>query len=407
MGLFFNNKSEKRMSLEEFQKIDWNANYTGASSTDVEFKESTYFKCVKRISDDVAKVPLYLKQTTKEGEVLADNHYLFDLIERPNPYMSQIDFLKAIEAVRQHRGHSGALITRDYKGKVTGLYPVEITRIVIDNLGIAKSKKKNPILVYYRCGQNGQEYSCLYNDILHFKGMSFDGVISTAIKDNLKDTIDTNTYAQSYQKDLFASGLTNKAVVQFMSDIKDEKKLKEAQAMFDRLYTSSKRILTVPAGYQVSPLQLNLSDSQFAELKKMGQIDICTSFGLQPYQIGIMDGYNNNSLEQSNLGYLSNVLLLLFTSIEAEFKYKLLNEGDRKQKYYFEFDENELLRMDSKTQAEVYTKYVQNSILTPNEVRMKLGEKKAEDGDDLLAASGMLKIKDLYKTAKDNAGGGA
>lgn len=396
-------KQEKRMTLDEFSKLNWNSNYSGSTMTDNEMKESTYYKCINRISSDVAKVPLQLKQTTDIGEIQAKRHYLYKLIQRPNPFMSCIDFLKAMEAVRQHSGESGALIERNFRGDVTALYPVEITRFVIDNVGLAKSSMNNPVLVYYRCGINGKEYTGLYQDILHFKGFTMDGLLSTSIKNNLSDTILTNQEAQNYQKDLFSNGLTNKAVVQLVSDIKDEKELGKIQNKFNRLYSNKGRIFTVPAGYQITPLNLNLADSQFAELKKMGQVDICTSFGLQPWQIGIWDNVNNNSLEQSNLSYLNNVLLLLFESIEMECDYKLLSEKDRQQGYYFNFDESVLLRTDAKTQAEVFTSYIQNSVLTPNEVRLKLGEQKAVDGDDLLASSGTLKIKDLYKTASDNA----
>jgi HK97 family phage portal protein len=134
----------------------------------------------------------------------------------------------------------------------------------------------------------------------------------------------------------------------------------------------------------------------------MGAVDICTSFGVPPHMIGIMDGVNNNSLEQSNLGYLVNTLLILFESIESECNYKLLTPQERAMGYHFEFDESVLLRTDAKTQAEILNSYIQNSVYTPNEARVKLGLLKAIDGDDLLASSGTLKIKDLYKTAVKN-----
>ncbi|MDT8718991.1 phage portal protein [Clostridium sp. 19966] len=407
-------KDEKRaatMDWNTFVNLDWNSNYIGTGSTDMEMKESTYFKCINRISSDVAKVPLLLKQSTENGEVLATKHYLYNLIQNPNPFMSSIDFLKAIEAVRQHRGVSGAIINRDTRGNVNALFPVEITRFVIDNVGLAKSTMQNPILVYYRCGQDGKEYTALYKDVLVFKSFTMDGIISTAVKDNLKDTISTNQSAQSYQADLFKSGLTDKVVIQTTTDIKDKNELAKINNKFNMLWDNdtNKRLFPVPAGFNLQPLSLKLSDAQFAELRKMGQVDICTSMGLMPWQVGIMDGYNNNSLEQSNLSYLNNTLLILFESIEAELNYKLLTAQDRANGFYFSFDEQTLLRMDSKTQSEVYTSYIQNSVMTPNEVRLKLGMVKAIDGDDLLASSGTLKIKDLYQTAKDNAnakGGG-
>lgn len=406
-------RSTQTMSWNDFVNLDWNSNYSDAPLTDIEMKESTYYKCINRISSDVSKVPLQLKQSTDMGEVVIKNTPLAKLINRPNPYMSQIDFLKCMEAVRQHKGESGSIIQRDMYGNPIALYPIEITRFVIDDVGIAKSTMKNPVLVYYRCGTDGMEYNCLYSEILHFKGLSFDGLRSTSVKANLNDTITTNQTAQAYQKDLFSNGLTNKAVVQLTSDIKDEKELGKIQTKFSRIYSNDNRIFTVPAGFQVSPLNLSLADSQFAELKKMSQVDICTSFGLQPYQIGIWDNVNNNSMEQSNLSYLNDVLLILFEGDEAEFNYKLLNDKDIQAGYYFSFDEQTLLRMDNKTQCDVITSYVKNGIFSLEFARRKLGVPIDFSNETVTLPSGQVLLKDLLsgkaswqqnQTGGDNSG---
>jgi HK97 family phage portal protein len=401
--MFWNKRQQKRMTTQDMNSYTWSANFGSTAFTDTELKENTYFKCVKINSESVGKVPLILKQTTDNGERTATEHYLYDIMKnRPNPFMSNVDFWRSMEATRQHKGYSSALITRDIKGNATGLYPITITSIIIDNVGLAKSTMSNPILVQYTCGYDLKQYYCFYSDIIHLKSFTLDGMTSIPIKDNLKDTVETNQSAQDYQKDLFSNGLTNKALIQLVSDIKDEKGLTTIQDKFNRIFSNKGRIFTVPAGYQVTPLNLNLADSQFTELKKMGAVDICTSFGVPPHMIGIMDGVNNNSLEQSNLGYLVNTLLILFESIESECNYKLLTPQERAMGYHFEFDESVLLRTDAKTQAEILNSYIQNSVYTPNEARVKLGLLKAIDGDDLLASSGTLKIKDLYKTAVKN-----
>lgn len=68
-------------------------------------KEATYFTCIKKLSEAVAKTPLYLTQDTETGERRAKEHPLYELLSlRPNPYMTAVDFWKAIEATRQHEG---------------------------------------------------------------------------------------------------------------------------------------------------------------------------------------------------------------------------------------------------------------------------------------------------------------
>lgn len=396
---------QERMTYSELDSYTWSTNLGANVMTDTQFKESTYFKVIKRLSEDIAKMPMQLKQHTDNGDRLATEHPLYQLFNtRPNPYMSSFDFWKGMEATRQHKGDSWAGILRDPKNALPiGLFPITVTKIVIDNAGLFKSKMQNPILIFYTCSSNLQEYTCFYSEVVHLKGFTLDGFNSISVKDNLQETIDTTKAAQSYQKDLFSNGLTNKAAVQMTSDITDPNELKKVQNKFNKMYSSKGRIFTIPAGFEITPLNLNLADSQFSELKKMGAVDICTAFGVPPHLIGIMDGYNNNSLEQSNLNYLVNTLLILMETIEAELNYKLLSIEDIMNGYYFTFNEKIMLRTDAKTQAEILTKYVQSSIYAPNEARQELGRMSKPDGDDLIASSGTLKLKDLYLTAKNNA----
>ena len=404
----FLNKLENRAVSYDEDGYRWDTLYTQDSRAyaDSEFKISTYYNCIKILSESVAKMPIHLKLSTDEGETKLRNHYLYDILRhRVNPYMSSLDFFKCMEAVRQHKGESFALIARDSKGKVTGLYPIDVTKLVIDNSNLITSKKQNKIIVIYTV--NGQEYSALYSDVLHFKGFSLDGIHSFSVKDNLKDLINTNKQQQSYQADLFGNGLMNKAVIQMTSDIKNQSELKKTQQMFNNLYSSKGRIITIPAGYNISPLNLSLSDAQFEQLSKLNSVELATSFGVPAYMLNFTENYNNNSLEQSSLSYLVNTLMPLIISIEEELNYKLLTKAERKQGLYFEFNQGVLLRVDAKTQADILTQYVQTSIYKPNEARRLLGYPLDPDGDDLIATSGVYKLKDLGKQGGGTDGEGS
>lgn len=397
----FLDKLEKREISSE--GIDWTQTFIegGDLGESQALRESTYFKCIKILSESVAKLPLNLMQSTDKGDSKIKNHYLYNLLRyRPNEYMSSIDFFKAMEGTRQHEGDAFALIVRDTKGKITGLYPISVTRLVIDNAGLIKSKKKNKILVEYEV--NGQLYNCLYSDVLHFKGFTLDGLNCKSVKKTLNGLIETNTGALNYQRELFKNGLTNKALVQLVNDIKDPKELKKTQDKFNKLYSASGRILTVPAGFQVTPLNLSLADSQFEQLKRLNAIDLATALGVPPYMLGFTEGYNNNSLEQSNLSFLVDTLLILLESIELELNYKLLTEKEREEGLYFEFNQGVMLRVSQEVQANILTKYVSGGIRTSNEARRILGLQDKEDGDDLIVNAGVLKLKDITKNNSEN-----
>lgn len=365
-------------------------------------KEATYFTCIKILSESVGKIPCHLMQSTDKGERKAKEHYLYERIKlRPNEFMTAIDYQKTIEAIRQDDGHSFALIDRDSKGKVAGIYPFKPSRILIDDKGLINSLKKNKILIYYY-DEKGKEQSALYDEVLHFKGFTKDGINSKSVKNMLDDTIATNIQGQKYLKKLFENGLTSKLVVQLMSDINDEKELRKIQSRFEKLANGTNntgKVLPVPAGYTVTPLNLSLADAQFEQIKKMSIKQIAAAFGIKMYQLNDLQDTNNNSLEQQNLAFYVDTLLPLLTQIEQEMTWKLLTVDERAEGYYFRFNENVILRTDAKTQAEILNKYVSGSIKSPNEARRMLGMIDKEEGDDLIANSGVFKLKDITKIA--------
>ena len=76
-------------------------------------KEATYFTCIKKLSEAVAKTPLYLTQDTETGERRAKEHPLYELLSlRPNPYMTAVDFWKAIEATARRHSRSGKSVRK-------------------------------------------------------------------------------------------------------------------------------------------------------------------------------------------------------------------------------------------------------------------------------------------------------
>ena len=217
-------------------------------------KEATYFTCIKKLSEAVAKTPLYLTQDTETGERRAKEHPLYELLSlRPNPYMTAVDFWKAIEATRQHEGIAGAVKVYGRKGKIEALYPCTIEGITIDDAGVLRSTKKHKVLVDFKVPGTGMNESAFYEDLLIFKGFTMDGINTEAVRTIVKSTIDVQIKAQNYLNTLFDNGLTNKMVIQLTSDIRDEKELKKIQEKFGKLYSKGKRIFTVPAGLMYNP----------------------------------------------------------------------------------------------------------------------------------------------------------
>jgi HK97 family phage portal protein len=389
------NRLEKR---EDININDWQNVYSFENGYDIsafggDLKESTYFSCINVISQDIAKCTLQVKKETDKGEVIGKEHYLYDILRlRPNSYMSAIDCYRAFVALAKHYGHAGLLIDRQ-GNKVKALYPVKITNCTIDNAGLIKSIKNNKILWDFESIE-GETGSCFDKDIIVLKDFTLDGIRGKANKNILNENLDTSIKSQNHLNKLFTNSLTNKLAIQLTSDIKDEKELNKIQDKFSRIYSSTNKIFTIPAGYSVQPLSLSLSDIQYIELRKLSKEEIAMSFRVPLSKLGIIRD-TAISEEQDNIKYLGECLLVLFEQIEQEMDYKLLTENERRQGYKIRFNINVLLRTDSKTQSDVVNSYVRNGVYDLDYARDILGVPKLGGEPIITLPSGQILLKDL------------
>lgn len=393
--MIFNKIQEKRSDITV---NDWKDIYTFENGYDItpfemEMKESTYFSCINDISQDVAKCTLQVKKETNKGEVLAKEHYLYDLLRlRPNSYISAIDCYKTFVALAKHYGYAGLYINK--KGyKIEGLYPVKITNCTIDNAGLINSTKNNKILWDFESVE-GETGSCFDKDIIILRDFTLDGIKGKANRSILSESLDTSMKSQNHLNKLFTNSLTNKLAIQLTSDIKDEKEIKRMQDKFSRIYSSTNKIFTIPAGYTIQPLALSLSDVQYTELRKLSKEEIAMSFRVPLTKLGFVKE-NGKSEEQDNLKYLNECLLVIFEQIEQEMDYKLLTSIERKQGYKIRFNVNVLLRTDSLTQANVINSYVKNGVYDLDKAREILGIEKLGGEPIITLPSGQVLLKDL------------
>ena len=389
----FENMFEKRMVGEN--PFDWTKWVRGEDDV-VRNNDSTYQKCLNIFADNIAKLPIVIKKVTDEGEVEAKEFYLYEKLKlRPNEQMNAFECIKALILMYKHYGSSGLYIQRNNKGYIENLYPVRITRFIVDDAGLIASTKQNKILVEFKCGEIYG--TCFDKDIIILRDNSFDGVKFKATRSTIEDVLESNTRALdgaavpaiTYQTSLFKSGLTNKAVVQLSSDIKDEKELRKTQAKFERMYSTNGRVFTVPAGYSITPLNLSLADSQFAELKIIGKKEIASAVGIPFSQI------EKGTLDESETIALLNNLMPAIVTLEQELDWKVLSETDRKKNLKARVNINAMLRTTPLQQSTIIDKYIRCGAYTLNDAKRLLGVKLVKGGDTVTLPSGQITLENL------------
>lgn len=380
------NKTSKDTAMQ--QLID----FLGLNDTkEKALSEATYFACLKVLSESVGKLPLKLLQHNEDGGVItARGHPLyFTLHDRPNPYMTSTTFWSTMEQNRNHHGDAYAWIKG--AGTKTSLWilPSDCVEIWYDDQKILSDVPD----IYYIYSHGGKFYKFSSEQIIHLKtSSSFDGIKGIPVREQLKSTISGNIKSQKMLNQMYKSGFTAKAVVQYTADLSGDnlRKFKEKIEDFagsDLDDKEVKNIIPIPVGTSLTPLNVKLADSQFIDIKKYSALQIASAFGIKPNQIGDYEKSSYASAEAQQLSFYVDTLLYILKQYEEELNYKLLSREEIENGYYFKFNVAVILRADLKTQIETLSQAVSNFIYTPNEARALL-DKPAKPGGDKLLGNG-------------------
>ncbi|MFC0559677.1 phage portal protein [Halalkalibacter alkalisediminis] len=360
--------------------------------------EVSYFTSLRLLSESLAKLPLKMYQDTEDGTEEVHGNDLYNLLKnRPNPYITPSSFWAAVELNRNHHGNSYVYIsTSGSKIKSLWILPSDQVEIWVDDAGIFN--KEHAIWYIYTDKQTSQRYKFRHDQVLHFKtSMSLDGISGLAIKDILRLTVENAQRNTSYLNNFYKNGLMGKAVVYYTGDLKNARKMAEKIEGFASGTSNAGRIVPLPVGFQLQPLNINMTDAQFLPISKYTALQIAGAFGIKPSMINDYDKGNYANVESQQRDFYVNTLLAILKSYEEEIQFKLLTNDEIKNGYKFKFNTHAILRADFEKQMEGLTKAVNSGIYTRNEAREKLDLPRNENGDDLTVNGTFIKVEDVGK----------
>lgn len=393
------------------------AEMLGISADDLDIKgknalkEITVYTCIKILSETISKLPLKIYQDNN-GIRKATGHSLYTLLKlRPNEYMSASDFWKCIEAQRNIHGNAYVWIDRvsvgRSAGKVIGLYPLDSTRmqIYIDDRGIINGKTR---MWYVYTDNEGNQYRIETTDILHFKGLTTDGIVGLNPIETLRNSIENAKSSSVFLNNSFKNGMLTKGIIQYIGtlDAKAEQTFRDKFEQMSNGLKNANRISLLPIGYQFQPISLSMTDAQFLENTQLNIRQLTAAFGIKLHQVNDLVKASYASTSEANREFYTDTLLSILTMYEQEMTWKLFTTKEIEQGYYAKFNADVILRADIKTRYEAYRIGVQGGFVTPNEARALEEMEEKEGGDELLVNGSMVPITKAGSAYKDNPKGG-
>lgn len=401
----FRGSPTKGMTEEDF--AEWlGIGYRNKS----ELREVTYYTCMKILSETMGKLPIKVYEwKKKQGRVRADPDSTSKLLNgRPNPHMTPSIFFATIENNRNHFGNGYVWIQRKISrngSENMGLWIMQSDCVtpIYDNTGIFGGQGK--IYYQYTDPLDGEMYVFPEMDVMHFKtSMTLDGLTGIPVRDMLGDVVEGASQSQQYMSNLYKGGMTASMALQYAGEI-DDSRIKLLQKKYNKYLSGPKnagKIVPVPAGMQLQPLNYKLTDAQFFELKKYSALQIAGAFGVKPNQINDYEKSSYANSEMQQLSFLVDTMLFPLKQYEEELTYKLYIGTEKSCK----FNEKAILRTDSKTQMEILAQGVQNGMRKVNEARELLDLPRDPDGDVLLMNGNFIPVKmagEQYKKGETSA----
>ena len=384
----FSNNAQQTITMSDVMEL-----FSGrANNYTADISEVTYFTCMKVLSESLGKIPVYLMDGDKNR---VTHETMYCLGASPNAIMTPVQFFTTLEYNRNHYGNGYAYAERR-QGKLVGLHILDPRRVQIwvNNLGEFPLWK-----YYYRYDANGKEFYINPEDIIHVRSWITEesGLAGKSVREILADTMTANKENQKYINDLYANGMTASAVVKYIGDLDKEKRNRVISVIENQIQDSKSKMFSVPIGWDVQPLNMKLTDSQFYELKKYNALQIAAAFGLSPDHLNdyTKSSYNNSAMQ--NLQFYVNTLLYNLSIYEQEMNRKLLTRREQESGLGYKFNVWTILRGDPQQQADVLQKMTQSAIYSVNEARNKLDLPPCDNGDVHIVNGSYVKLEEIGK----------
>lgn len=368
------NKKEERSSSIWGDYLLYNG--TSSYSESKSMLLSAVYRCVEVISDSIAQLPLEPYRMDKNGyKVKFTSHPTYKILNRePNKNMTKYTFLKIMVRSMLLTGNAFAYIERDEKGNCIGLHYIPSEFVTINKPLNIKDR-----ITYSITGMKEIIEDC---NMIHILNYTVDGYEGISTLRNARNTLALASDTESNARGFFLGGANVGGVLKSSSPLtsKQKENLKSSwNSAFNGKNGTPNGIAVLDADLDFQTVSINPADSQLLESRQFNVIDICRFFNVSPIKCFDFSKSSYNTLEQSELSFLTDTLQPLLEKFEEEFKRKLFKPSED----YIDvrFSTASLLRADKNSLANYYNTLFQIGVITPNEIRKELDLPEIENGN--------------------------
>lgn len=357
--------------------------YTGKHvNPQTAMQNATVFACVRVISETIATLPLIMYRRLSRGKERAPDHPLWRVLhDEPNPEMSSVEFWEALVAHVLLWGNAYAEVQLDGGGRVRRLWPLRPDRTKPIRLQSGE-------LAYEVTLATGERRTLRADQVLHIRGLGFDGRLGYSVIALARETIGLSMAAEEYAGRFYANDSSPAAVLQHPGNLspKAQDNLAISWEAKHGGLENKHRLAILEEGMTYKATGIPPKDAQFIESRQFQANEILKWFRVQPHKVGELDRATWGNIEHLAIEHVTDTLRPWTVRIEKAINRALLTRQEQ-DTYFAEFLLDGLLRGDSATRYQAYSIGF-GKWLSANEIRERENMNPMEGGDELAMAAG-------------------
>ena len=396
MGLFHRKKVprvEDRTAGSSFAFFLGNSSSGKVVTERSAMQMTAVYSCVRILAEAVAGLPLHFYKygDNNSKEKATDNPLYYLLHDEPNPEMTSFIFRETLMTHLLLWGNAYAQIIRNGKGEVVALYP-----LMPNKMTVQRDENGEIYYLYSKSVEEGKPQDAGYialkkEDVLHIPGLGFDGLVGYSPIAMAKNAIGLAIATEEYGSKFFANGAAPSGVLEHPGTIKDPTKVREAWLSQFGGSSNSGKVAVLEEGMKYTPISIAPDQAQFLETRKFQINEIARIFRVPPHMVGDLEKSSFSNIEQQSLEFVKYTLEPWIIRWEQSLNRALLSK-EQKNKYFFNFNVEGLLRGDYQSRMNGYAVARQNGWMSANDIRSleNMDLISAEDGGDLYLINGNM-----------------
>ena len=414
----FKRKEEPKVQRKEAPIVYYNSlGYDSAPkisyedlATDGYSENAIVYRCINEIANNASRVKILLFR----GDQEVDNHPLLDLLYKPSPTMSQVEYFQALYSYLLIAGNNYILSVGGDKSPPTELYNLRPDRMKIRTGTrampvsydyVLKGQVVESYLVDQATGNSKVKHIKLFNPLDDYYGMSPMAASSV--------DIDQHNLANKHNVNLLQNGARPSGAVIFnpkdetgghvqLSDVQRNQLMNDVNQRFSGTGNAGKPML-LEGDFDWKEMGLSPKDMDFIQLKNMSAKDIALVYGVPSQLIGIPDSQTYSNFAEAKLALYNETIIPLLDRIQGdlnEWLVPMFNEQGLELRY--DIDSIPAMAEQRKRVFESVTAGVKDGILTRNEAREQLGYEPMEGADSLLVPANLMPLNIADEMTEDN-----